>query len=130
MDSNDYFRYYKDTVDRNNVCVAFISLPLHQFTTTDFEKEQRVSFAKHCQAIITAGENGRPDVSDNLNTLTQQCDKYLAEGTLLPDNATNLDTGLIDSTLIAWEAIGAVISWRNLPARGPTRSAAIWTATR
>ena len=93
----DYYKYFAETIDHNNVCSSFIGLPFHESTMgSAFHNSTEVQFGAHCAAIEEAASH-RPDVSDSFQAIHQQCRAYGKE------NDQVLSRYLVDSFFIVWD---------------------------
>ena len=95
--------YFEKTVQRNDVCVAFMGLPVVDATMGVRSRRLKgADFNRHCTAIVNSG---RKDVTDDRKGLLRQCLSY-QENVLLKDGGNislDLSRKLIDTALIAWD---------------------------
>lgn len=69
---NDYYFHFNNTVERFGACASVMSLPVHKAAVG---KSKVMSLRAHCDTIIAAAVK-RPTVSDNLDVLIEQCNRY------------------------------------------------------
>jgi len=95
--------YFEKTVQRNDVCVAFMGLPIEDVTMgSNSIQLKRADFNRHCTAIVNSG---RKDVTDDRKGLLRQCLSYQEKVLLRKGGniSVDLSRNLIDTALIAWD---------------------------
>ena len=94
---DDYLHYFKNAVEKHDACAAFVSLPMHPSSVSSPPPSQKTSLIGHCKTILEAAKK-RPDVSDSFEGVIHQCHRYILDDTC----EAPMDSGMIDSALIAW----------------------------
>jgi hypothetical protein len=102
--SNNYNNIFKNQIDKNGVCNALFGLPKHAYTLgkPTWRKVDGPHFKDHCNLLTSTSGIKRPLAhTDSREALKIQCDYYQKLNS--SSYITSLDSGLIDSALMAWD---------------------------
>ncbi len=102
MPSN-YALHFNRTVQYHGTCSSYMGLPRHT-NTVGRRASSTTSLQSHCNAIIAAAEK-RPSVSDNLDVLRTQCDRYIGKhsNSNLTSSQVFHQDPLVDSAFIVYD---------------------------
>jgi hypothetical protein len=99
--TRDYNNYFEEHIDKNGVCTALLGLPTHKFTLGEptWRNVDGPQFKDHCN-LLTSIKRSLPH-TDSIEAIQKQCDYY--QNLNSTPYVSSLDSGLIDSALIAWD---------------------------
>jgi hypothetical protein len=102
--TRDYNNYFKEHIDKNGVCAALFSLPKHPYTLgkSTWRNVDGPHFKDHCNLLTsTSGIKRWLPYTDSREAIQLQCDYYQKLNST--SYGSSLDSGLIDSALMAWD---------------------------
>jgi hypothetical protein len=102
--TQDYNKYFKEHIDKNGVCAALFSLPKHPWTLGEmtWRNVDGPHFKDHCNLLTsTSGIKRALPLTDSRQAIQMQCDYYQKLNST--SYGSSLDSGLVDSALIAWD---------------------------
>jgi hypothetical protein len=102
--TQDYNNYFKEQIDKNGVCAALFSLPKHRVTLgrRTARNVDGPHFKDHCNLLTSASRVKRSlAYTDSREAIKMQCDYYQKLNST--SYGSSLDSGLIDSALMAWD---------------------------
>jgi hypothetical protein len=100
--TQDYNNYFKEHIDKNGVCAAMLGLPKHFNTLgTRWENDDGPLFKDHCDLLASPGIKRKLPYTDSREAIKMQCDYYHKLNST--SYGSSLDSGLIDSALMAWD---------------------------
>ena len=96
----DYILHFNRTIERFGTCVSYMGLPHHPAAIG--KRGSMYTLDAHCHTIVEAAKS-RPTVSDNLEILVNQCQRYQQEIGEGPTSRQQNVTDLIDSAFIVYD---------------------------
>ena len=98
---SDYLLHFNRTVQRFGTCSSFMGLPHHK---SSIHTSPSVSLEAHCDTVVAAAKR-RPTVSDNLDVLRTQCERYKEEHSNPKNHSIPVfnQAPLIDSAFIVYD---------------------------
>ena len=87
----DYMLHFNRTIENQGTCLSFVGLPHHE---SAIGVAANVTLSAQCNAIISAVE-GRPSVSDSIDSVRTQCEKYMERNIR--------QTPLVDTAFIVYD---------------------------
>ena len=104
---SDYLLHFNRTVGRFGTCSSFVGLPHHKASVNT---SPSVNLKAHCDTVVAAAVK-RPTVSDNLDVLRTQCERYQERYSNLTDQQSSQvfhQSPLVDSAFIVYDMRSAV----------------------
>jgi len=98
---SDYFLHFNRTVQRFGTCSSFMGLPHHKVS---INTSPSVNLNAHCDTIFIAAKK-RPTVSDSLDVLRTQCERYMEMHGNLTHQSSQVfaQSPLVDSAFIVYD---------------------------